>query len=106
MFKINIAVYALNTNNNEYNFLNYNEYTIKKNEINNDNSLNIDSLKKEIDYIIKKYKLNIFNKDKVNNLNEEEFELKIKQGYNYPVYPNNEKGKFLLIYIRKYLLKK
>ena len=31
---------------------------------------------------------------------------KLKEGYNYPIYPNHKYSKFLLIYIRKYLIKK
>ena len=161
LFKINIAVYALSTNNNEYNFVNFYEninsqeknplvileyidnikhyqlltslnhienvkdqlninkknkfqiehfnitnYAIKNSENNIDNTLSMASLKEEINKIIQKYKLKIFDKEKTYNLNEEEFELKIKQGYNYPIYPNNENGKFLLLHIRKYLLLK
>ena len=35
-----------------------------------------------------------------------DFVKKIKLGYNFPFCPSNKKGKYLLIYIRRYLLMK
>ena len=61
-------------------------------------------LKCEIEALIKKDK--IFNINKEENLSNDEFNIKLKQGYNYPLYPNNKIGKNLLIYIREYLIKK
>jgi len=62
-------------------------------------------LKLDKENIIQKYKgLSLKNKD--NFKNKENFNSKVKEGYNYPFYPNHKKGKFMLSYIRNYLLKK
>ena len=62
-------------------------------------------IQEEIKLLIKKYK-NISIKSENVNLDEENFKQKIKDGYNYPIYPNDKEGKNLLIYIRKYLIMK
>ena len=49
-------------------------------------------------------KLSITINDNIDD--EENFQNKLKEGFNYPLYPNHPKGKYLLIYIRNYLMKK
>ena len=49
-------------------------------------------------------KLSITNDDNIDD--EENFQNKLKEGFNYPRYPNHPKRKYLLIYIRNYLMKK
>ena len=56
---------------------------------------------------------NLINKYKnlnLNNINiqtnKDEFNQKIKEGFNYPCYPNHKYGKNLLLNIREYLIKR
>lgn len=66
-------------------------------------------LEKEIKNLISKYaNLTLINNiNKKNYKNDKDiysFEDKLKQGYNYPCYPNHPYGNNLLLYIRKYLI--
>ena len=75
----------------------------------NDKNINFKELPEEIklgiEDLIKKYKELSLKKNDLPN-NDDYFEQKVKEGYNYPYYPNHIEGKHLLLYIRNYLLKK
>ena len=64
-----------------------------------------EDLKIDIENLIKKYKnLNISENNFIDN---DTFEIKLKEGYNYPLYPNHKGGKnYVLIFIIKYLILK
>ena len=74
------------------------------NQINNNN--NILELKNEIEKLIKKYKKLSLGHDAEDQFEEKNFKDKIKEGFNFPPYPNHKNGKYLLINIRDYLIKK
>jgi hypothetical protein len=81
-------------------------FNISKKTTNNISYDNLSpELKNEIENIIIKYKNLSIKSDE--NIDEEViFKKKINEGFNYPPYPNHPKGKFLLIYIRNYLMKR
>ncbi len=63
-----------------------------------------ENLKIDIENLIKKYKnLKISDNNFIDN---DTFEIKLKEDYNYPLYPNHKEGKKLLIFIRHYLILK
>ena len=99
IYLINNEINHIKDNNNNFSILN--ENTKDNKFINNNIKLEI---KKEIENIIKKYKLLNIKDDKF--IDEDTFILKLKEGYNFPKYPNHKEGKNLLIYIRNYLILK
>jgi len=64
-----------------------------------------EDLIKEIKLVIKKFK-NINLKREEKEQDEDLFKHKLKEGYNYPKYPNNKEGKNMLLYARNYLIAK
>ena len=103
-YQFNKDANKLIINNPSINELNKN--ILKKSDVNLDNCI---QLEKEIKNLISKYtnltlNSNINKKNNKNDNHNFSFEDKLKQGYNYPCYPNHPFGNNLLLFIRKYLI--
>ena len=99
---INNNLIASYINNNNKNIVKENLKDMKY-----ENNFEIE-LKDKINLIINEYKTKLFKRIGLSKNNENKliFDELVKQGYNYPSYPNHVEGKNLLLFIMEYLISK